>query len=472
MNRILSVAWREFSSTAITKGFIIGAFVVPAAIALLIPVLVMMLKNIKPPAIEGTVAVVDHSGLVAPQIEQTLSPEGIARRRTATSEQISAAAGEALGPLAGQMESPAAKQAMQQRLEEAMGQAPTFRIESVDPAAAADEAALEALKESLRPSAADDAGSRMAVVVVAADAAVKEPDAPAYGGYELFIRAKVDERVVDEIRRGVREAILEARYANSPFERDEVRALTTVESGGTREITDTGERASSGELNMLLPGAFMLLLMMGVMTGGQYLLTTTIEEKSSRVVEVILSAVSPMQLMTGKILGQLAVGLLLLAIYAGLGVAALAVFAMMDLIEPMSIVYLIIFFMLAYFMLASLLAAVGSAVNDFREAQSLQTPVMLIVMVPWILWLPISQSPNSTLAVVLSYLPPISPFVMMMRVTSTTPPPTWEILLSIAVAAVGCYVCVWFAAKVFRVGLLMYGKPPNLTTLIRWVRMA
>jgi ABC-2 type transport system permease protein len=321
---------------------------------------------------------------------------------------------------------------------------------------------------------AEEASARMAVVVIAVDAAVKEPDAAAYGGYELFIRAKLDERVVDEIRRGVREAILEARYAHSSFKRDEVRALTTVESAGTREITDTGERASSGELNMLLPGAFMFLLMMGVMTGGQYLLTTTIEEKSSRVVEVILSAVSPMQLMTGKIIGQMAVGLLLLGIYAGLGLAALGVFAMMDLVEPISIVYLIVFFALAYFMLASLLAAVGSAVNDIREAQALQTPVMLVVMVPWILWLPISQSPNSTLAVVLSFLPPISPFVMMMRVTSTTPPPTppWQILASIAVAAIGCYLCLWFAAKVFRVGLLMYGKPPNLATLIRWVRMA
>jgi len=215
----------------------------------------------------------------------------------------------------------------------------------------------------------------------------------------------------------------------------------------------------------------MILLVMSVMIGGQYLLTTTVEEKSSRVVEVLLSAVSPMQLMTGKVLGQMGVGLTLLVIYSGLGIVALVMFARQYL-DIAQIAYLFIFFVLAYFMIASLLAAVGSAVNDMREAQSLQTPVMMVVIVPYVLWMPISRDPNSMLATVLSFVPPISPFVMMMRVTSTSPPPMWQVAASIAVSIVGAYLCVWFAAKIFRIGLLMYGKPPNLKTLIKWVRMA
>jgi ABC-2 type transport system permease protein len=135
-------------------------------------------------------------------------------------------------------------------------------------------------------------------------------------------------------------------------------------------------------------------------------------------------------------------------------------------------VYAVVFFFLAFFMIASGMAAIGSAVNEVREAQTLMTPVILTIMVPYLLWLPISRDPNSTLAVVLSFVPPISPFVMMLRITSTTPPPVWQIGLSILIGIGAVYVAIWAAAKIFRIGLLMYGKPPNLKTLVRWVRMA
>jgi ABC-2 type transport system permease protein len=223
---------------------------------------------------------------------------------------------------------------------------------------------------------------------------------------------------------------------------------------------------------MLLPAGFMILLLVSVMTGGQYLLTTTIEEKSSRVVEVLLSAVSPMQLMTGKIIGQMAVGLVILGIYAGMGVAGLVSFAMLGLLDLMLLVYLLIFYVIAYFVLASMMAAIGSAVTEMREAQTLMTPVMVMIMIPWLLWLPITRNPNSTFAVVTSFIPPINTFVMMLRMTSTSPPPLWQVWLSIAIGLVSVYAALWFAAKVFRVGLLMFGKPPNFATLIKWVKMA
>jgi ABC-2 type transport system permease protein len=99
-------------------------------------------------------------------------------------------------------------------------------------------------------------------------------------------------------------------------------------------------------------------------------------------------------------------------------------------------------------------------------------PVILTIMVPYMLWLPISRDPNSTLATVLSFVPPINPFVMMLRLTASTPPPAWQVWLSILVGVVGVYLAVKTAAKVFRIGVLMYGKPPNFKTLVKWVRMA
>jgi ABC-2 type transport system permease protein len=93
-------------------------------------------------------------------------------------------------------------------------------------------------------------------------------------------------------------------------------------------------------------------------------------------------------------------------------------------------------------------------------------------MIPYLLWLPLSRDPSSTFAVVCSFIPPINSFVVLLRLTSSEPPPTWQVLASIVVSAVGMWAAFWFAAKVFRIGLLMFGKPPDFRTLVRWVRMS
>jgi ABC-2 type transport system permease protein len=147
-------------------------------------------------------------------------------------------------------------------------------------------------------------------------------------------------------------------------------------------------------------------------------------------------------------------------------------FAVLGVLDIKLLFYLFVFYLIAHFVIASLLAAIGAAVNDMREAQSLMGPVMMVLVIPWVLWMPISRAPESTFAVVTSFLPPINPFVMLIRMASSTPPPLWQVWLSIAIGVASVYGALWFAAKVFRVGLLMYGKPPNVRTLIKWVRMA
>jgi ABC-2 type transport system permease protein len=457
--KVIEIAVREFVATVATKGFIIGVLVLPAVIGVLI-LLLPVLMHEEPPKIEGEIGVIDPTGEIAERLEDLLAPEALALRRAEQEAKIEQLTGEGIGRLAG------ANPATQQIISSMLGEVPVLHTRAL--AASSD---VEAAKDPLRQGAATE-GGRLALVVVHPDAiAVDDPSAE-LGTYDLYVREKLDDRIVDEIQAGLRRAIVSARLTSSGMDPERIRRLTDVPRVRSTTVTATGEQETNEVLNLLVPGGFMILLLVSVFSGGQYIMTTTIEEKSNRVVEILLSAVSPMQLMTGKILGQMGVGLLILGIYGSMGVAALVSFAFLGLIDPWLFLYLFIFFFLSYFVLASLMAAIGSSVNELSEAQSLMTPVMLTMMIPWLLWVPILRDPNSVFATVTSFLPPINTFVMLLRMTSTTPPPLWQVWLTIAIGAVSVYVALWFAAKVFRIGLLMYGKPPTLATLIRWARMA
>jgi ABC-2 type transport system permease protein len=235
-------------------------------------------------------------------------------------------------------------------------------------------------------------------------------------------------------------------------------------------VTRDAERSTVRGLNQVLPIAFVVLMFMGVMTGGQSLLTSTVEEKSNRVMEVLLSALSPMELLAGKIVGQLGVSMVAFGLYVAMGLALLLSFALFGLINPWLVLYLGIFFLLAYLTYGSLMVSVGAVVNDMREAQGLIMPLMLLLASPFWVWFPISMAPNSAFSVALSFIPPVNTFAMLIRLTSTAPPPWWQVWLTIGISLAGVAAALWFASKVFQIGLLMTGKPPNFATLLRWVR--
>lgn len=458
MIRILHIAGREFASTVLTKGFIIGAVVVPAVLAVAIPVVVYIVSQQKAPAIVGTVAVIDPTGEVAPRLVEYLKPEAIAERRGDFAGEV----GQAMPGMPG-----ASPETTGRAMEMIQGTAPNLSVQILAPDTDFDEA-----KEGIRAAVKDDPDSTIAVALIDPDAVLKDESAERFGAFNLTVMPRLDDRIIDEIRGGLRRSVREARYEANGFEVEDIEALTSVDAPRTTEVTEEGERDSTSAMSFILPMVMMMLVLGAVFTGGQYLLTTTIEEKSNRVVEVLLSAVSPTQLMAGKILGQMLVGLSMLTIYSGVGISALVAFALGDLINPMDVVWMFLFFLTGYGMIASLMAAAGAAVNDLREAQAFMTPIMMFMMIPYFMMIVVPRAPNSTLAVTLSFVPPINPFIMMLRIASNDPPPLWQILLSLGVAALGAIVAVWLAGKIFRVGMLMFGKPPNFRTLVRWVRMA
>ena len=135
----------------------------------------------------------------------------------------------------------------------------------------------------------------------------------------------------------------------------------------------------------------------------------------------------------GAGLGAMAISLVMMSFYAGIGVVLLASFSLLGLLDPVLLLYLLIFFLLGFFVLGSLMLAGGAAVNDMNEAASLQAPLVMVIMVPWLFWPAVARSPDSVLAHVVSFLPPINTFGMVIRMASTQPPPWWQVWLSIAI---------------------------------------
>ena len=186
---------------------------------------------------------------------------------------------------------------------------------------------------------------------------------------------------------------------------------------------------------------------------------------------MLLSATSPLELLAGKILGQSLVGLLMLGMYGIAGLDGLTLLAMTDLVDVFTILLFVAWFLLGYFMSAAMMAAVGSAVSDLREAQTLVSPVMLLMMLPLMLWLPISENPTGIIATVASFIPPIGPFVMVLRTTGAVEGiPSWQVAVALLINAAGAIGLVWLGARIFRIGILMQGKPPTPLELLRWAR--
>jgi ABC-2 type transport system permease protein len=205
-----------------------------------------------------------------------------------------------------------------------------------------------------------------------------------------------------------------------------------------------------------------------------------IQEKTDRVVEILVSSMSSSQLLIGKIFGVALVGLtqigvwLLLAGGAATFAAATASFAGFDVLQflhPSFFVYFVVFFVLAYLTYVCAYAIGGAACNSEKEAQQLIMPITMFMMLPWFLMAAIITNPDSTLTVAFSLSPVFGPLTMFVR-TLVGDPPMTHVLLSIAISLVTVSVLLWITTKIFRVGILSYGKRPTIPELWRWIKVA
>jgi ABC-2 type transport system permease protein len=238
-----------------------------------------------------------------------------------------------------------------------------------------------------------------------------------------------------------------------------------------------GKDAPSPQVMFFATLGMVMVLYMTVLLYGINVMRSILEEKTSRIMEVMLSTASAKEMMAGKILGVGAVGLTQVAIWAGTSLvyAAGPLAAGADLLKGVVTVKLLVFFpvyfLLGYVLYSTLCAAVGSMVNSEQEAQQLQFVVMMPMILSIVVIMQIFQHPNSQLAFWGSMFPFTSPLVMFTRIAMQTPP-WWQIAISIGLMVATIYGMVWLCGRIYRVGILMYGKKPTLPEIMKWIKYA
>jgi ABC-2 type transport system permease protein len=258
----------------------------------------------------------------------------------------------------------------------------------------------------------------------------------------------------------------------------EIEALLKNIRLRTLRVTETGAKEDRGLGGFLLSFFFTMVLYSTLIFYGVAVMRGIIEEKSSRIFEVLLSSVKPIQLMAGKILGLAAVGLTQYLVWAimiglaggGFGIAALSQLGEMN-VTPLMLGAFVVYFLLGYVLYSALYAALGAAVNTEQEAQQLQFFVVILLVAPLILQQMVMRNPSSTASVALSLVPFFAPLLMFLRITIQTPP-AWQLALSVALMIATGALVMWACARIYRVGILMYGKRPTLPELWRWFRTA
>ena len=291
-----------------------------------------------------------------------------------------------------------------------------------------------------------------------------------------------NEQVEGALRGALMGYRMETAGLDAAMARDLARLRVNV---STERITDEG-RGGSGVAAAIFGFAIAFLLYMTIILYGQAILRGVLEEKTTRVAEVIISSVKPDTLLAGKVIGVGAVGLTQYAVWIGSGfllwgqraklLSAMGVDGMptsmpFPSIAPGMLAALILFFLLGYTFYASMFAAVGSMVGSQEEANQAAQPVMMLLVFSIIFVQPVMLNPTGQLAQVMSWLPFSAPIIMPLRMTATPVAPL-EIAAVLLGLLVACVVVIWISARIYRVGMLMYGKRPSLRELARWVRQS
>jgi ABC-2 type transport system permease protein len=280
----------------------------------------------------------------------------------------------------------------------------------------------------------------------------------------------------DWLRQGIDEELKRERFSAAKIDEAEIQRLlrkTGIErmelakKGDDGKVTSEIERSSV--LTSLIPSIGMMMLFMMVMTAAPTLLNSTLEEKINKISEFLISAVSPFELMMGKLLGALVTALTLSITY----ILALVYIAhrhdMLQHIPSTLFIWFFVFLILSMMTFGAFCLAIGSACSEIRDAQSLMMPLMLLMIIPLLLWQPVMQNPSGGFATAVSLIPTATPMLMFLRIAVPPGVPWWEIALGVIGCTLFMFLAVWAAAKIFRIGILSQGQAPSFAKMMKWI---
>lgn len=461
LRNVLLVARRDFLAVVRTKGFVIGLVFLPG----IITVISQVPKLFERFGEEGVrrFAVADFTGRLAPPLSEKVAKRDAepGRKVTVALEEIEVAAG---GAAAGDFSKE------RERLQEELSR--RARLDDRDPKSLygfvlIGPKVLDVPRDDTMRGERDrdDAESRGDPVEIEGD------DGILYSARSLTA-GDVKEVVCDSLREAVRTLRLEAAGLDAAL----VRKIDVAPRFGEWVIGKReGELSQSSARNEAAAPMFSVILMlMGIMQSAGMLLNSLIEEKSNRVVEVLVSSVRPFDLLAGKILGAWLVGLTMLLAWGGTAylVADQHHWIRPGMIGGPNVLWFAYFFVAGYLLFASLYAAVGAMCTSIQDAQSFMFPIVILIMLPMLSLGPVLQHPDSVLSQVLTYFPFSAPFIATLRLTLSPPAPQWQVAIAALSVAAGAWVLMWMGGKVFRIAIFMSGKPPKPSEIWRWVREA
>ncbi len=436
MNKIFAVVRREFVERVRTKAFVIST--------LLLPILMVMVFLL-PGLMSGTshtsrVAIVDGSSTaVGAQFATVLEKE---------------------------------------RLTDAAGAEARYSVQ-VFPAPGAQ---LNAVRDELvsrtgfgREREAD----RWDGVLVLTDATLANGKLAYYGGNVGGMET------MSKLQRTLSRALATWRMGKSGIDPNLVMQATAPADLQTIKVSDGKLAGQSGEQSFILAYGMGFILYMAVLIYGQQTMTSVVEEKTSRIMEVLASSLTPFQMLLGKVLGVGSAGLAQMAIWGGtvallgsqrarigslfgMSADALQSLPIPDMSAGVLAVFLL-FFLTGFLLYGALYAAVGAMCNSIQETQQYALFVTMFILVGFFAMFSVIRDPNSNLGMVMSMVPFFAPFVMPVRWSMTTVPPM-ELAISLGLMVVGLLVCTWLAGRIYRTGILMYGKKPSWREVLRWIR--
>lgn len=450
MRKFLAVVRHEYRKIVLKWTFLLGTLLFPIIGAgfAIVPAIIFSLKG------EPTrIVVVDRSGRIKDRLMQNLSAESI-------SEKARKAAGDAYKNFNGSQD---------ERMQQAASQmASEFIFVDFDASGRTE----EQLRDELNLRAASDQID--AYLIIPQDITANDQK------YEFRSRKAGDFVANDSIRDALNDAVRAQRLADANISESVLAGINKSIDFDSKSISDKGEE-NDGDSLFIASLVIGMMIYISLTIYGQVIMGAVVEEKETRIAEILFSSAKPFELMFGKLVGVGLAGLTQLGIWVGSLVAIVfflstqsdmaPIVDALPRITPVMIVYFFAYFIVGYFTYAAVFALIGSMVTTVQEGGQFAFPPIMIMLVGFYFGFAVIRDPDSSLAFWVSMSPFFAPLTMPIRILAETPP-VWQILLSLTINAVAIAGLVWLAGRVYRVGMLMYGKRATIPEALKWIRQA